>query len=119
MNKQVFRYAFLFVVCALAVVMSVQAQKGKTKAGESKAPTATASRASGAAPCKAPRPPNRGCKIACKPCQVPVCEDGQWKYEKIEIDKEQCRPPMRDQSGACKIGATEFCPPGCKTCIRQ
>jgi hypothetical protein len=118
MKRQLIRFAFLLAVCALVIGASAQAQKGKTKVSEGKV-TTTAHSPGNSGQCKAPRPPNRGCKIACKPCFVPVCENGKWKYEKIEVDKEQCRPPKGDQSGACKIGATEYCPPSCKTCIRQ
>lgn len=118
MKNQFIRYAFLLTLCALLSVIGVQAQKGKHKVGESKAVTATKS-TSATGQCKTPRPPNRGCHVACKPCQVPVCENGKWQYEKIEVDKEQCRPHPNDDGGACTIGANEYCPPSCKKCIRQ
>ena len=118
MNTQMIRFALLMAVCALLVVTGAQAQKGKTKVSESKAAT-TAKTTTGSGECKSPRPPNRGCKITCKPCAVPVCENGKWQYEKIEIDKEQCRPHPNDDGGVCTIGVTDYCPPSCKTCIRQ
>jgi hypothetical protein len=117
MKKQFIRFAVLLTVCALAVVTGVQAQKGKNKADPGKA-TAVVAKTGNSGQCKAPRPPNRGCKIACKPCFVPVCEGGKWVFEKLETPKEECRPAPRDER-VCTIGATEFCPPSCKTCIRQ
>ena len=119
MKKQFTRFALLMAVCALVIVTGVQAQKGKNKVSDSKAATVANKTTGGTGQCKAPKPPNRGCKIVCKPCQVPVCENGKWVYEKIEIDKDQCRPHQNDSGGACTIGATDFCPPSCKTCIRQ
>jgi hypothetical protein len=119
MQRQWIRYAFLLTLCALLSVISAQAQKGKTKVSESQAATTAKKTSGGTGQCKAPQPPNRGCKIACKPCQVPVCENGKWQYEKIEIDKEQCRPHPNGDGGACTIGANDFCPPSCKKCIRQ
>lgn len=118
MKQQLIRFAFMLALCALLSVITAQAQKGKTKVSETKVVT-TAQSASSTGQCKGPRPPNRGCKIACKPCQVAVCENGKWQYEKIEIDKEQCRPHPNDDGGACTIGANDFCPPSCKKCIRQ
>lgn len=118
MHKQFLRFAVLMMVCALTVVNGVQAQKGKNKSAADRA--TVASKTTGATgQCKAPRPPNRGCKIACKPCAFPVCEEGKWQYETVEIDKDQCRPHPNDDGGVCTIGATDFCPPSCKTCVRQ
>lgn len=118
MNNRMIRAALFLTLCSLLGALGVQAQKGNANVRESKAASAT-KRTGGTGQCKAPQPPNRGCKVACKPCQVPVCEDGQWRYEKIEMDKEQCRPHPNDNGGACTIGATDFCPPSCKSCIRQ
>jgi hypothetical protein len=119
MKRQFILYvAFLLVLCVMFSVSSAQAQKGKSKVSDSQV-AATAKSTGGTGQCKAPRPPNRGCKVACKPCQVPVCEDGKWQYEKIELDPAQCRPHPNDDGGACTIGATDFCPPSCKRCIRQ
>ena len=106
------------MVCALAVVTGVQAQKGKNKAGDGEAKAAKA-KTRDLGKCKAPRPPDRGCKIVCKPCFVPVCENGKWIFQKLETPKEECLPAPRDESGACKIGATAYCPPDCRTCVRQ
>lgn len=121
MNKQFIRFALLLAVLALVVVTGVEAQKNinKDKAALGKATTAATARTTGTGQCSTPRPPNRGCKFACKPCQVPVCESGKWVYERIEIDKELCRPYPNNDGGACTIGATDYCPPSCKSCIRQ
>lgn len=118
MNQQLIRVALMLTLCALLGGLSAHAQKGNAKVSGNKAGPA-AKKTGGTGQCKAPRPPNRGCKVACKPCQVPVCEDGQWHYEKIEIDKEQCRPHPNGEGGACTIGVQDFCPPSCKSCIRQ
>ncbi|MBI1764617.1 MAG: hypothetical protein HYR56_24605 [Acidobacteria bacterium] len=118
MKTQVIRYAFLLLLCALLGVIGAQAQKGKPKINAD-ATVATANSANATGQCKTPKPPNRGCKITCKPCQVPVCENGKWQYENIEIDKEQCRPHPNDDGGVCTIGTNEYCPPSCKKCIRQ
>jgi hypothetical protein len=122
MKKQLIQFAFFATVLALVVVTGVNAQKGKNKdkaAFATGASVVTTKAGNGTGQCKAPRPPNRGCKIACKPCQVPVCEDGKWVYETIEIDKDQCRPRPNDDGGVCTIGPTDFCPPECKKCVRQ
>lgn len=118
MHKQFIQFAFCLAVCALLVVTQAQAQKDKSQGSHSKT-AAMVNKASSTGQCKTPRPPNRGCKIACKPCAVPVCENGKWQYEKIEIDKEQCRPHQNPGGGACTIGPTDYCPPSCKSCIRK
>ena len=119
MKNQIIRFALLLAVVALFVVTGVEAQKGKNKISENKAAVVANKPTNGTGQCKAPRPPNRGCKVTCKPCAVPVCEDGKWKYETIEIDKEQCRPHPNDDGSTCTIGANDYCPPSCKRCVRQ
>jgi len=74
--------------------------------------------------CPSPRPKDRGCKIPCKPCQIAVCEDGKWKYEKVDWPKAECEPrPLPGGTGAngdvCTIGKTDPCPAECKKCVRQ
>ena len=102
MNQQFIRIALLFLVCAFAVASGVQAQKGKAKVNMSKV-TAALDKTHNPAQCKTPRPKNRGCSIACKPCFVPVCENGKWMFEKVEILEEECRPRPRQQTGVCMI----------------
>jgi hypothetical protein len=69
--------------------------------------------------CPGPRPPNRGCKIACKPCFIPTCEDGKWKYEKVEWSKEECSPRPLPGGGGQICPRDEYgqCPAECKKCV--
>src|SRR4030095_11514609 len=113
MRRKFILFMLLIAVCSLAVWAGVNPQKGKGKAkadaGKVKEARVGSTNPSG---CPSPRPPNRGCKIACKPCFTPVCEDGKWKYEKVEWSKEECQPrPLpgggggqicpRDEYGQC------------------
>jgi hypothetical protein len=117
MYKHFIYFTLLLAVCSLGAWASVTPQKGGAKADVGK-PAKTVERVKDPAKCTSPRPPNRGCNIACKPCFVPVCEDGKWKYEKIEQTKEECRP-HQDDTGGCKAGPNGQCPAECKRCIRD
>jgi hypothetical protein len=118
MFKHFIRFAVLIAVCSLAAGAGAGPQKGKTKVNVSKI-MKTLDKEKDPTECRSPRPKNRGCNIACKPCLIPVCEDGKWKYERIEILEEECRPHQGDQAGVCSIGISDPCPAECKKCIRQ
>lgn len=64
--------------------------------------------------CPRPKPRNIGCRIACKPCLVPVCEDGAWVYERIEWGDE-CDPIPSD-SECCQVPLSGGCPAECACC---
>jgi hypothetical protein len=118
MYKHLIWFALLMAVCSLAVWAGVSPQKGGAKADVSKT-AKTLDKGKDPAKCTSPRPPNRGCKISCKPCQIPVCEDGQWKYEKVDWPKEQCNPRPLDDGGGCIAGPNGQCPAECKKCVRN
>jgi hypothetical protein len=70
--------------------------------------------------CRGPKPRTIGCRITCKPCKFPVCEDGVWTYETIEWSDEECRPHGPpgggDPWGNCNVGPGGFCPAECHSC---
>jgi hypothetical protein len=93
MYKHFIWFTLLIAVCSLAVWAGVNPQKGKATTDVSKIKQAR-DRVKDPAKCPSPRPKDRGCKIPCKPCQIAVCEDGKWVYEKVDWPKEECeRPP--------------------------
>jgi hypothetical protein len=121
MYKHFIWFTLLIAVCSLAVWAGVNPQKGKATTDVSKIKQAR-DRVKDPAKCPSPRPKDRGCKIPCKPCQIAVCEDGKWVYEKVDWPKEECeRPPLpRGEGGnVCTVGRTDPCPAECKKCIRQ
>ncbi|WP_020560559.1 hypothetical protein [Thiofilum flexile] len=76
-----------------------------------------------AATCKnSDKPKKIGCKFTCKPCAVPVCNNGVWELEQQELG-DSCKPPRikipNDDSMTCKIKSYEFCPPSCRDCTRE
>jgi|SRR5262245_8594554 len=120
MYKHFIWFTLLIGVCSLAAWASVTPQKGKLKKVEVSKVKEVKEKAKVSSGCTSPRPPNRGCKIACKPCQVATCENGKWVYEKFEWPKEECRPHQGDPGGSvCVVGPTDFCPAECKKCIRR
>ena len=135
MRRKFILFTLLIAVCSLAVWAGVNPQKGKGKAkadagkvadggkvgkvadsGKVKEARVGSTNSSG---CPGPRPPNRGCKIACKPCFIPTCEDGKWKYEKVEWSKEECSPRPLPGGGGQICPRDEYgqCPAECKKCV--
>ena len=81
---------------------------------------AEASSTSTAGECRDPKPRTIGCRIMCKPCKFPVCEDGVWSYETVDWSEEECRPHGPpgggDPWGNCSVGPGGFCPAECHSC---
>jgi hypothetical protein len=68
-----------------------------------------------AAECPAPRPKKLGCRVACKPCLIPVCEGGEWVYESVESDG--CNPkPLPGDGSCCQVPLSGGCPAECSCC---
>jgi len=120
MSKYFVWLTLLMIVCSLAVWAGVNPQKGKAnKVDANKVKEARVTQKD-PSKCASPRPPNRGCKITCKPCQIAVCENGKWVYEKVDWPKGECDPHSGDPGGkVCAIGISDPCPAECKKCIRQ
>jgi hypothetical protein len=120
MYKHFILFALSIALISSFVLAGVTPQKGKARvdAGKVKDARVKTTDPSG---CPSPRPKNRGCSVACKPCFVPVCENGKWKYEKLEQSKEECtpRPLPGGSGGVCTIGKDDFCPAECKKCVRK
>jgi hypothetical protein len=120
MYKYFVGFAFLTLVCSLAVWAGGDPQRGKANKVEAPKVKEAQVRVMDSSKCSSPRPPNRGCKIACKPCQIAVCENGKWIYEKVDYPKGECDPHPNDSGGkVCAIGISDRCPAECKKCIRQ
>lgn len=72
--------------------------------------------------CKATKKPKSiGCKFTCKPCLIPVCNNGVWELEPQDRP-DSCNPshiPVPNENMTCKIKAYEFCPPSCRSCTRE
>jgi|SRR5262245_20474645 len=144
MRRKFILFTLLIAVCSLAVWAGVNPQKGKGKdkdkakadAGKVAGKVADSTKVAGKVAnggkvkearvvstnpsgCPGPRPPNRGCKIACKPCFIPTCEDGKWKYEKVEWSKEECSPRPLPGGGGQICPRDEYgqCPAECKKCV--
>jgi hypothetical protein len=64
--------------------------------------------------CAGPRPPVRGCRIACKPCMIPECVDGRWTYERVEWDG--CDSDPLPGPGCCTASIFNGCPAECHCC---
>ncbi len=118
MYKHFIWFALLIVVCSFAAWAGANPQKGKAKA-KADAGKVKEARGRNSGQCPSPRPPNRGCKIRCKPCFTPVCENGKWVYEKVEWSKEECspRPLPGEGGGGCTRDANGQCPAECKKCV--
>jgi hypothetical protein len=116
MHKYFVCFTLLIVVCSFAVSAGGNPQKGKARADVGKTKEA---RGSNSAQCPSPRPKNRGCSVPCKPCQIAVCENGKWVFEKVDWPKEQCAPRRGQGGKVCTIGVSDPCPPECKSCVRK
>jgi|GEM_PF-3781802 len=72
--------------------------------------------------CKANKKPRSiGCKFTCKPCLIPVCNNGVWELEPQD-PPDSCNPPripVPTENMTCKIKTYEFCPPSCRSCTRE
>lgn len=72
--------------------------------------------------CKAAKKPKSiGCKFTCKPCLIPVCNNGVWELE-LQDRPDSCNPsriPVPNENITCKIKTYEFCPPSCRSCTRE
>lgn len=72
--------------------------------------------------CKASKKPKPiGCKFTCKPCLIPVCNNGAWELELQDLP-DSCNPtriPVPTDNLTCKIKIYEFCPPSCRSCTRE
>lgn len=67
------------------------------------------------------KPKSIGCKFTCKPCLIPVCNNGTWELESKELPH-SCSPsriPAPTENITCKIKIYEFCPPSCHSCTRE
>jgi len=64
--------------------------------------------------CPLPVPKVRGCKIACKPCLIPSCENGKWVYESYDWDG--CSGGGGVDPSICTVSVHSFCPPECTSC---
>jgi hypothetical protein len=65
--------------------------------------------------CRGPRPKKLGCRVACKPCLVAYCEDGEWVYESFEWDG--CdTPPLPGGGTCCQASLFGGCPAECSCC---
>lgn len=67
------------------------------------------------------KPKSIGCKFTCKPCLIPVCNNGIWELESQELP-DSCNPsriPIPTENMNCKIKTYEFCPPSCHSCTRE
>jgi hypothetical protein len=118
MYKNIIWFTLLIAVCSMVVWAGVNTQKGKIKGGVSKISQAR-DKVKDPSKCPSPRPKNRGCSIPCKPCQIAVCDNGKWTYEKVDWPKEECEPRPVPGGGVCKIGISDACPPECKSCVRN
>jgi hypothetical protein len=119
MRKHFIWITLLIALCSVAAWASIGPQKGKARMNGNKI-SQKLEKDKNSATCSSPRPKNRGCSIPCKPCQVAVCENGKWVYEKIDWPAEQCRPRPGEPGGrVCTVGPTDPCPAECKSCVRQ
>jgi len=120
MRRKFILFTLLIAVCSLAVWAGVNPQKGKgnTKADAGKVKEARDQKRD-PSQCPSPRPKNRGCSIPCKPCFIPVCENGKWVYEKVEWSKEECSPRPLPGGGGQICPRDEYgqCPAECKKCV--
>ena len=64
--------------------------------------------------CRSPRPPIRGCRVACKPCLIPECVDGKWVYERQEWDG--CDSDPLPGGSCCQVPLSGGCPAECHCC---
>lgn len=73
--------------------------------------------------CKASQKPKRvGCKFTCKPCLIPVCNNGVWELETQELPPSCSTSPLKppsSENSACNIERFDFCPPSCRSCTRN
>lgn len=73
--------------------------------------------------CKTSQKPKRvGCKFTCKPCLVPVCNNGIWELEPQELPPSCSTSPLKppsSENSACNIERFDFCPPSCRSCTRK
>ena len=126
MSRKFIWFTAMIAVCSIAVWAGVNPQKGKVKGdvGKGKADVGKVKDArvktTSSSNCTTPRPKNRGCSIPCKPCQIAVCDNGKWVYEKVDWPKEECQPrPNPGGGNVCTIGISDPCPPECKSCVRR
>jgi len=118
MRKHFIWFTLLIAVCSLAVWAGANPQKGNIKTDPAKVKDARVV-AKDPSKCPSPRPKNRGCSIPCKPCQIPVCDNGKWVYEKVDWPKGECEPRPLPGGNVCTIGISDACPPECKSCVRK
>ncbi len=119
MYKHFICLTLLIAVCSFAVWAGAATQKGKVKADASKIKESRVDKGKDPSKCSSPRPKDRGCSIPCKPCQIAVCDNGKWVYEKVDWPKEQCQPRQGQSGKVCNIGFSDPCPPECKSCVRN